>query len=443
MDWLLSVPLLSTTMLLAVDVVAALVAVGLLVRPRTRRTWWRWIALAVLLGAGLGALATWWLGDVRDVLGLSPTWVDRLWVAAVVAGVAVVVVNLFRTRWWRKLVAVLGVLVFALAGGLALNRDGSVYQNLSQALGRDEVPALPATAAAPPSAAPGSTDFDPTLWSTWKAPVDLPAVGRYGSVAISGAVSHFPARDAVVYLPPAALVADAPALPVMIMLSGQPAEPSSVITAGHLVETLNAFAAKDHGLAPIVVVPDQLSADAHNPMCVDGALGNSATYITTDVVDYMTSHFHVATGPRAWAIGGFSQGGTCSIQFASARPDLFSTFIDVSGELGPSIGDEKTTIDQGFAGNRAAYEAAQPLAIMAAHGPYADTAAFFAVGATDGRYGQIMTANSAAAAKAGMTVTRYVSPGSGHDWTTATNGFAHGIGQFYPRLGLSATVQTP
>jgi enterochelin esterase-like enzyme len=443
MNWLPSVPLLSSTVLLVVDVVAALLAIGLLVRPRTRRAWWRWIALAVLAGAGLGAAATWWFGDVRDVLGLSPTWVDRLWVAAVGAGLGVVVVNLFRTRWWRKVVAVVAVLAFALAGGLALNRDGSVYQNLPQALGQDEVPPLAATATAPPSAAPGSTEFDPTLWSTWKAPADLPATGRYGSVSIPGTVSHFPARDAVVYLPPAALVANAPALPVMIMMSGQPAEPSSVVTAGHLVETLDAFAATNHGLAPIVVVPDQLSADAHNPMCVDGALGNSASYITTDVVDYMTSHFHVASGPRAWAIGGFSQGGTCSIQFAAARPDLFSTFIDVSGELGPSIGDEKTTIAQGFAGNRAAYEAAQPQAIMAAHGPYADTAAFFAVGATDGRYGQIMTENSAAAAKAGMAVTRYVSPGSGHDWTTATNGFAHGIGQFYPRLGLSAAVQTP
>ena len=440
MNWLLSVPLLSSTSLLVVDVVAVLIAIALLVRPRTRRTWWRWIALAVLAGAGLGAVVTWWLGDVRDVLGLSPTWVDRFWVAAVVAGLGVVVVNLIRTRWWRKVVAVVAVLVFALAGGLALNRDGSVYQNLSQALGLDEVPALPATATAPPSA---STEFDTTLWSTWKAPSDLPATGRYGSVSIPGTVSHFPARDAVVYLPPAALVANAPALPVMIMMSGQPAEPSSVVTAGHLVETLDAFAAKNHGLAPIVVVPDQLSADAHNPMCVDGVLGNSATYITTDVVDYMTSHFHVASGPRAWAVGGFSQGGTCSIQFAASRPDLFSTFIDVSGELGPSIGDEKTTIDQGFAGNRAAYEAAQPQAIMAKHGPYADTAAFFAVGATDGPYGQIMTVNSAAAAKAGMAVTRYVSPGSGHDWTTATNGFAHGIGQFYPRLGLSAAVQTP
>lgn len=443
MNWLLSVPLLSSTVLWVVDVVAALVAIGLLVRPRTRRTWWRWIALAVLVGAALGAVVTWWLGDVRDVLGLSPTWVDRLWVAAVVAGLGVVVVNLFRTRWWRKVVAVMAVLVFALAGGLALNRDGSVYQNLPQALGQDEVPALPATATAPPSAAPGSTEFDPTLWSTWKAPADLPATGRYGSVSIPGTVSHFPARDAVVYLPPAALVANAPALPVMIMMSGQPAEPSSVVTAGHLVQTLDAFAAKNHGLAPIVVVPDQLSADAHNPMCVDGALGNSATYITTDVVDYMTSHFHVASGPRAWTIGGFSQGGTCSIQFAAARPDLFSTFIDVSGELGPSIGDEKTTITQGFAGNRAAYEAAQPQAIMAEHAPYADTAAFFAVGSTDARYGRFMTANSTAAAKAGMSVTRYVSPGSGHDWTTATNGFAHGIGQFYPRLGLSAGVQTP
>jgi S-formylglutathione hydrolase FrmB len=443
MNWLLSVPLLSSPVLFMVDAVAALVAVALLVRPRTRRTWWRWIALAVLVGAGLGAVVTWWLGDVRDVLGLSPTWVDRLWVAAVGAGLGIVVVNLFRTRWWRKAGAVLAVLVFALAGGLALNRDGSVYQNPSQALGQDEVPPLSATGTAPPSVPPASTQFDPSLWSTWKAPADLPLTGRYGSVSIPGTVSHFPARDAVVYLPPAALVADAPALPVMIMMSGQPAEPSSVITAGHLVETLDAFAAKNHGLAPIVVVPDQLSADAHNPMCVDGALGDSATYITTDVVDYVTNHFHVASGPRAWTIGGFSQGGTCSIQFATSRPDLFSTFIDVSGELGPSLGDEETTIAQGFAGNRAAYEAAQPQAIMAEHGPYEDTAAFFAVGATDARYGRIMTANSAAAARAGMAVTRYVSPGSGHDWTTATNGFAHGIGQFYPRMGLSETVQAP
>ncbi|MBF4599715.1 hypothetical protein ITJ55_02725 [Frigoribacterium sp. VKM Ac-1396] len=440
----LSLPLLSPAVLVPVDVTAGLAVAWLLVRPRTRRTWWRWVGLGVVVGGGAALLATWWFGDVHDVVGVAPTLVDRVWIAALGAGLGLVVVGLIHTRWWRKAVALVAAVVFVLATGLAVNRDGGVYQDLAQALGRETVPALADAGTAPPApSASASTAFDPTLWSTWHAPADMPTTGRYGTVHIPGTVSHFAARDAIVYLPPAALVADAPALPVMVMMSGQPASPESVVGPGHLVQTLDAFAARNHGLAPIVVVPDQLGADADNPMCVDGPLGDSATYITTDVVGYVTSHFHVATGPRAWTVGGFSQGGTCSIQFASARPDLFGSFIDVSGELGPSIGTRQATVDGGFAGSDAAYEAAQPQAIMAVKAPYADTTAFFAVGQNDTRYGRIMTENSAAAERAGMSVTRYVSPGSAHDWTTATNGFAHGIGALYPRLGLADSVQQP
>ena len=442
MDRLLTLPLLSPVVLGTVDVVALIGVVVLLLRPRDRRPWWRWVALGALAGAGLGAVVTWWFGDVRDVVGVPPTVVDRVWIASAGAALGLVVVGLVRTRWRRKLVAVGVAGVVVLATGLAVNRDGGVYQDLAQALGRDTVPALADAGTAPPGPST-STAFDPALWSTWRAPADMPTKGRFGSVHIPGVLSHFAARDAVVYLPPAALVAHAPALPVMVVMSGQPASPESVIGPGHLVATLDAFAAKNHGLAPIVVVPDQLGADADNPMCVDGALGDSATYVTRDVVDYVTSHFRVATGPRAWAVGGFSQGGTCSIQFASARPDLFGSFVDVSGELGPSLGTQQATIDGGFDGSRVAYAAAQPQEIMAAHGRYADTAAYFAVGQDDARYGRIMTENSAAAERAGMAVTRYVSPNSGHDWTTATNGFAHGIGALYPRLGLADRVQTP
>ena len=97
----------------------------------------------------------------------------------------------------------------------------------------------------------------------------MPKSGTIGTAVIPATVSHFVARDAVVYLPPAALVKNAPALPVMIFLGGQPGSPQSVVEAGQMPEILNAFAAAHHGLAPIVVIPDQLGASANNPMCLN------------------------------------------------------------------------------------------------------------------------------------------------------------------------------
>ena len=462
---LLTLPLTSTPLLAVVYGVALVLAVLVAWPPRRRsrrpaassggadtavapdtaadpspRRWWRRVLLAAVVGAALGALASWVLGDLLDVAGVPPTWVDRTWFSVVLAAVAVAVAALVRTSAAKRVVAGLGVVVFVTAGALAINRDAGAYPTLTEALGESTITPLSWSESAAGSA-PGA--FDPQLYASWTPPADMPAHGRYGTVHIPGTVSGFPARDAVVWLPPAALVADPPPLPVVVMMSGQPASPEAVVTAGGLVTTLEAYAAADHGLAPIAVVPDQLSADEHNPMCVDGALGNSATYVTTDVVDYVTAHYRVATGPRAWTIGGFSQGGTCAIQFGSARPDLFGSIVDVSGEVGPSLGSVEQTVADGFAGDRAAYDAAQPQAIMAAHAPYADTAAFFAVGGGDPTFGAAMAANSSAAEAAGMHVTRWVSPGTGHDWTTATRGFAVGIGDLYPRWGLSASALSP
>lgn len=441
-DALLTADLLSWQVLAPAYVVAGLLLVALLWRARRVRAaaWWRRTGLAAAVGAVVGVLLTWWLGDVENVAGVPPTTVDRIWVAAVTAAVGVAVANTWSTRWPKKVAAVAGVVAVVLAGSLAINRDAGAYPTLAQALGRSTVAALdvPSTAEATPAS--GALQLDPTLYASWTPPADMPTKGRYGSVHVPGTASGFPARDAIVYLPPAALVADPPPLPVVVVMSGQPASPESVVTAGHLADTLDHLAAESKGLAPIAVVPDQLSADAVNPMCVDGPIGNSATYVTKDVVDYVSSHYRVASGPRAWAVAGFSQGGTCSIQFGAGHPDLFGSIVDVSGELGPSNGTEAETIARGFSGDRAAYEAAQPQALLAAHAPYADSAAFFAVGQADATFTQFFHANSDAAEKAGMTVERYVSPGSGHDWTTATNGFAHGLAWLYPRWGLAATA---
>jgi len=54
---------------------------------------------------------------------------------------------------------------------------------------------------------------------------DLAAAGVVSTVVIPGSVSGFAARPAWVYLPPAALVRNPPALPVLVLLHGQPGSP--------------------------------------------------------------------------------------------------------------------------------------------------------------------------------------------------------------------------
>lgn len=438
--WFDTLPITAPHVLLIVDAVALILAI-VMILPLRRRRAWRWIPLAALAGAVAGGVTIWIVGDVQDAFDVSPTWVDRIWTGAAFAGILVALANIVLAGWLRKVVAVVAIASFVVAGGLAINRDVGEFLTPSQLLGTNgfrrlllprEDTRLSASARA------AAQTFDRTLYRTWKAPADMPKSGRVGEVEIPGTISHFHARDAMVYLPPAALVKNAPALPVVILMSGQPASPSSVIDAGHVPGTLNALAAKDHGLAPIVVVPDQLGASENNPMCVDSPLGNSATYLLRDVPNWIHEHLNVERGRLAWTVGGFSQGATCSIQFATAHPTMFGSFIDVSGQEYPTLDSDQQAIAEGFHGSTQAFDAAKPASIMARHGRYTDLDAVFAVGQFDQKYGANTKVMSALASHYGIEVTRYISAGSAHDWTTATNGFARGFEVLYPRMGLSA-----
>ena len=408
--------------------------------PRPRR-WWTALALAASLGVGVGALVSWWVGDVQAALDVPPTWVDRAWVSALGAGLAVAVVAAVRGRAGRRVVAGLGVVVFALSAGLAVNRDAGLFPTVGALLGVSHVAPLELPPGEHGAAAGEATTASGVLPASWTPPADLPEHGRLGSVVIPATASHFRARPALVWLPPAALTADPPVLPVVVALSGQGpgAAPENLVDAGHLDAELDDLAAAHHGVAPIVVMPDQLGRPTSNPMCVDGPLGDSATYLARDVPAWVEAHLDVQAGPAAWAVAGFSQGGTCSVQLAAGHPELFGSFVDVSGQLGPLLdGGVDRTVERGFHGSRAAYEAAQPTAVLRAHGPYPGSGGFFAVGADDSRYGPAQPVVSDAAEAAGMSVARLTVPDSGHDWHTASVGLVAGLRWLWPRLGLGA-----
>jgi enterochelin esterase-like enzyme len=356
--------------------------------------------------------------------------VVRVWIALGFAGFGIAIVSFWRGTWRRMIASVLAIALFAGATAMTVNIDFGQYPTVRSALGLSAYAGdvLPAIAKPDPAT-------QPTI-ATWTAPADLPTQGAVGMVAIPATKSGFHARDAVVYLPPAALTANPPKLPVLIMMSGQPGSPDAPLATAKLRQSLDAYAAAHQGLAPIVVSPDQLSAPDVNPMCVDSPIGNSATYLTVDVPAWISANLPVLSGPHYWGIGGYSQGGTCSIQLGAAHPKLFGAILDASGEEFPKIGDAQTTVDKGFGGDAAKYAAAYPAAIMAAHAPYSDMFAVFGVGSADSAYMPGLKSLYADAQAAGMTATYVEAAGSAHDATTWSYVFQKGLGLIADHWGL-------
>lgn len=415
--------------LIAIDVVAAVLAVYLLVRPTWRR------ALAGVIAAVGGGLIGWFLvwltDDVLNLFGVGLTPVTTMWVALGFAGVSLAVANLFRSRWWRKLIAALSIPVFLLAAFAGVNVDFGAYRNLNDAIGVVPYGALNLHHE-------HGEVIAGTAWSASTSQTDPPAKGEIGTVRIPGTVSNFPARDAVVYLPPAALGPNPPALPVLYALSGQPGAPADMFTAGRIGGFLDAYAAKHNGYAPIVVAPDQLGGPGRNPMCIDSrAFGDSATYLLTDVRSWITSHLRVSSDPSAWGVFGYSQGATCAAQFAAGRPDLFGSALASSSELGPTLGNVPLTIATGFRGSKTAFEDAQLGAVMKAHAPYRNTLITFGAGQNDAKYTAFAKTLHSDALSAGIRSDLLISPGTAHDWNTVRYTLTNGFPAVAARMGLA------
>lgn len=419
--WLSAMPIEQQAVLVPVYLVAAALLVVLLV-PRIG-TAWRLrtrigvMALASGIGALVGWLAVWWTVDVQDLFGAPASDVIRGAATAAGAGLGLAVVNLFGTRWWRKVIAVLAVPALIAGAGLMINRDVAYYPRFGDVFGITGVRNL---ALSQGSVAGRSL-------SSWLPPAGMPKQGTLGTADIPGTVSGWHARPAWIYLPPAAQVKHPPKLPVVVAFSGEPGGPSDVFLAGNMQQRLDALAAKHRGVAPIVVVPDQLGASTKNPMCVNSKLGNVATYVTVDVRDWILQHLPASTDRRAWTVAGFSEGATCAVQFVSADPAIFGSAIAVSPEVGPLNGSVAHTIAVGFGGSRKRYLASMPVAVMHRTKRYPATAIAYSVGQNDRRYGKDAGTLAAASRAVGMHVSYRVLPNLAHNWNTGAAGLDYGL----------------
>ncbi len=424
----LTLDILDPPVPIVVDGLALAALVYLLVRKPTRR-WF--ITVAIAVAAGVLASVLTWLITVRalNLFGTSLGFANYAWITATFCAIAIAISNLWSSRWWRKVIAALSIVIFLITGTIAINANYGIDRTVAQMLHISVDKPIHLVA----RRSKENTAVQP-LWETWKPPVGMPSVGRIGTQVIPNTLSGFHSRPAGIYLPPAALVRNPPALPLVIMMFGQPGDPLPAAPAGYL----KPFAEKYHGLAPIVIVVDQLGDPLKDPLCLDTkTFGNAEAFLTKDVPNWAIRHLNITHDHRYWTIAGYSNGGQCAISLAAKHPDIWSNVIDVSGEEFPGSGHASRVLKEVFHGNQAAYDEQKPIKIMG-HRTYPGMTAIFTAGSEDPVYLHVAERVALAAHMAGMHVTLHVVPHAGHGGNALSPGMVAGFRVLYPILGLSA-----
>jgi enterochelin esterase-like enzyme len=408
----------------------------LLIRPL--RWWWVYVVPAVVVVSALGG---WIVGEL-----LGPEISDKplegiidFWLATIIAGVLLAIGHQFRSPVWEKLVAVLAVLVVVFAAANQMNKHFVQYPTLGDVFGvasDDSIDGPPVITTSPtsPPLPPGPLT---QTWTPTGANIPADGRGRTSPIDLPGTVSGFPARQGVAYYPPAYFADNPEPLPVLILMAGQPGNPGDFFLGDRIPNVMNDFAKEHNGIAPVVVVPDPLSAETGNPLCADAWEGNAMTYLTKDVPDGIKKQLRVTQDTKTWVIGGWSNGGTCAFQLTTNHPEIYPNFIDISGEYEQNLGNHEQTVNQGFGGDEAKFAAINPPDLLKKN-KYPTVSGWFIWGSTETDADIGVKRLIPLAQAAGMDVQQYEVQGSGHDWATVVAGITHTMPWMAQKMGLTS-----
>lgn len=344
-----------------------------------------------------------------------------LWVGLVVLSVVVCAIGWRRSRW-RRVVTVLAVVLTTAMAATLINQHYQYYPTVGSLVGVDAQHEV------------SQRDLEALKKANGGA---MPTHGFTVQVRIPGTVSGFQPRDAFVWLPPAWL-AGTRALPVIMLLAGVPSEPSDWTRAAFADRTAREFALAHEGLAPIIVMPDAYGSSSTDTECVNSPLGQAETYLTIDVPTFVRQTYAASRAPGSMAVGGLSAGGFCATMLALRHPDVFPTFANYSGLASPTVAEGPApalTTQQLFGGSSAAYDAHNPVALLAAS-RYPTLGGWFEVGSSDSAPLAAQRQLVPLARNAGITTCSDVISG-GHDFDVWAQSFQDSLPWLSARLGLT------
>ncbi len=407
---------------------------------RTRR--WRrvWLPVSAVFGAVFAAAAYWYVGTTGLAGDPAPAWLWG-WIGLSGLAAATAVSGWRSSPWWRRSLSLLAVPLTVTCAAATLNGWIGYVPTVGAAWTELTSGPLP-------------DQTDRATVRAMQLTGTVPTTGTVVSVSIDSTASHFQHRDELVYLPPAWFATTPPPpLPAVMMIGGQFNTPTDWLRAGDAAATLDAFATAHGGQAPVVVFVDSGGSFDTDTECVNGTRGNAADHLTKDVVPFLIHNFAVSAAPANWAVVGFSAGGTCAMDLTVMHPELFHTFVDIAGDLGPNTGTTEQTVDRLFGGSRTNWEAFDPRTVITRHGHYQGISALFTVtGAhVDGHDQVIPVANSeyaAATQVCGLGRVHGIDCGiiavaGKHDWPWAGHAFAATLPWLAAQLGTPGIPRMP
>ena len=433
-----------------VAVVVLLLAIGW----RSRR--WRavWLPLAALVGVAAVSLTHWYVAfqGMADNPALPVFWI---WVGLTGLAVGVAALGWRATRWRRRTVSLLAVLLCLLSTGITLNLSVGYFATVQMAWNQLTAGALP-------------DQVEQDTVSAMRHSHTVPLQGTVIPVKIPNQASKFKHRTEFVYLPPAWYSTNPPpTLPTVMMIGGQFNTPADWIRQGDAVKTIDRFAATHGGNAPVFVFVDTGGSFHNDTECVNGPRGNAADHLTRDVVPFMTAQFGVSHDSEHWGIVGFSMGGTCAVDLTAMHPELFSSFVDIAGDLSPAAGTKAQTIARLFGGNAAAWAAFDPTTVITKHGLYQGVSGWFAISNSPQKQRSTHNLDNAAAGSGGhhsgedpdgqteaahtlcalskangIACGVIATPGQ-HNWPFAEEVFVSSLPWLAGQIGVAAVVRSP
>lgn len=256
----------------------------------------------------------------------------------------------------ERFIANLMIIPGLLLGLLASNNWWHYYPNFASIFASD--PAASSTAVTIQS----HTHTKTPLESYYQPLPNTPKKGKIEALSIKNHGSFEP-RSGYIYLPPALHSNTSLRLPVLVLLAGYPGQPTDWLNHG-LQTMLDTYANAHQGLAPIVVGVDFTGVHDTDTECVNSELGDVETYLTSVVPRYLKQHYQVSLDPSQWAIGGLSAGGTCGTTIAVRNPDVYRTYLNISGNSHPSLNTEQQTLSVLFNGSKTQQQAHDPTYLL-------------------------------------------------------------------------------
>ncbi|WP_457962830.1 esterase family protein [Arthrobacter sp. D1-29] len=400
--------------------------------PFRPRRWLLAVGLAIAGAAALVAAVHWALIYVFSTFPEDLPDDVLFWSVPPLAALIVVLVRLPGGSWRQRSTACAGLLLVLLLSGVQINAYFGLNRTVSDLAGTAvaRIPTLE------PDLMRHADAAALVPLEGWQPQEELPGEGVLRKASIPGEASGMDTREAYVYLPPAYFAPNRPALPVLLLFSGQPGGPADWLTGGALRAHLDTFAAGHGGVAPVVVVADPNGSQSANTLCMDSRIAAADTYLSKDVPRWISDSLSVDPDRRHWAVGGFSFGATCALQMGTRHPDIFSSVLAFSSEVEPALAKERQkTIDASFPGDTAGFESLTPLSIMG-RTRFDSSGAYFAAGERDPEFVGYMDTLADAARKAGFTVDARQVGKAGHSWDTPSKGMAGGLAFLAGRWGL-------